>query len=178
MSEKRKSKTWKFCENTVKDMWWNKVLPTKEWWRDPLTSYEFDFCSDYVSIEKVKSQKVWSRSVDFSGDSEGKTWRGWIPPPPPPGWNRVKIKTKFHATSFCGIWFSTRGDLKDFASLLSLALLPPKTSYRNAFCDVAKNGDGSQSKHLHIFHEERCLETLRSRTSWETKIFSCDFQTV
>ena len=82
MSEKRKSRTWKFCENTVKDMWWNKVLPTQEWSRDPLTSYELDFWLDYVSIVKVKSQKVWSRSVDFCGDGGGKTWRGWIPPPP------------------------------------------------------------------------------------------------
>ena len=102
MLEKRKSRTWKFCENTVKDMWWNKVLPTKEWWRDPLTSYELDFCSDYVSIVKVKSQKVWSRSVDFCGDGEGKTWRGVDSTPPPPGWNRVKIKTKFHTTRSVG----------------------------------------------------------------------------
>ena len=50
---------------------------------DTLTSYELDFWSDYVSIVKVKSQEVWSRSVDFCGDGEGKTWRGWIPPLPP-----------------------------------------------------------------------------------------------
>ena len=29
MSEKRKSRTWKYRENTVKDMWRNKVRPTK-----------------------------------------------------------------------------------------------------------------------------------------------------
>ena len=31
---------------------------------------------------KIKSQKVWSRPVDFCDYGEGKTWRGWIPPPP------------------------------------------------------------------------------------------------
>ena len=35
-----------------------------------------------VSIVKVKSQKVLSRSVDFWGDGEGKTWRGVDPTPP------------------------------------------------------------------------------------------------
>ena len=50
--------------------------------RDPLTSYELDFWSDYVSIAKVKTQKVWSRSVDFCGDGEGKTWRGVDSTPP------------------------------------------------------------------------------------------------
>ena len=63
-------------------MWWNKVLPTKEWSRDSLTRYELDFWSDYVSIVKVKSQNVWSRSVDFCGDGEGKTWRGVDSTPP------------------------------------------------------------------------------------------------
>ena len=58
------------------------MLPTKERSRDPLTSYELDFWSDYVSIVKVKSQKVSSRSVDFCGDGEGKTWKGVDSSPP------------------------------------------------------------------------------------------------
>ena len=32
---------------------------------------------------KIKSQKVWSRSVDFCGYGEGKTWRGVDSTPPP-----------------------------------------------------------------------------------------------
>ena len=32
----------------------------------------------FGQIVKVKSQKVWSRSVNFCGDGEGKTWRGGI----------------------------------------------------------------------------------------------------
>ena len=46
-----------------------------------MTSYELDFLSDYVSIVKFKSQKVWSRSVDICGNGKGKTWRGDSTPP-------------------------------------------------------------------------------------------------
>ena len=50
-----------FHINTVKDMWWNKVLPTEE--SDhviTLISYELNFSSNYASIVKFKSQKVGS----------------------------------------------------------------------------------------------------------------------
>ena len=61
------------------------MLPTKELSRDPLTSYELDFLSDYVSIVQFRSQKVWSRSVDICGDGKGKLeWSGFHLPPPLP----------------------------------------------------------------------------------------------
>ena len=55
---------------------WFKVLLTKKSSRDPLTSYELDFLSDYASIAKFKSQKVWSRFADVYGDGDGKSGGG------------------------------------------------------------------------------------------------------
>ena len=70
---------WKYSERYVL----KQSASDKEWSRDPLTSYELDFWSDYVSIVKVKSQRFLSRSVDLCGDGEGKTWRGVDSTPPP-----------------------------------------------------------------------------------------------
>ena len=81
MSEKRKYRTWKFYVNTEKDMRWNKVLLTKKWSRDPLTNYELHFLSDYASIAKFKSQKMWRLSADVCGDGEGKSGGGGFHPP-------------------------------------------------------------------------------------------------
>ena len=74
---------WKYSERyVVKQSASDKTVMT--WPPDKLWTW---LCSDYVSIVKVKSQKVWSRSVDFCGDGEGKTWRGVDSTPPP----RVEI---------------------------------------------------------------------------------------
>ena len=51
MSETRKSRTLKYSERYV------KVFPTEKWSPDPLTRYELDFRSHYVSIVTIKSQK-------------------------------------------------------------------------------------------------------------------------
>ena len=49
--------------------------------------------SDYVSIVKFKSQKVWSRSVDICGNGKGKTLRrGGFHPPPPFQLKKGKVK--------------------------------------------------------------------------------------
>ena len=66
----------------------------KKWSRDPLTSYELDVLSDFASIAKFKSQKVWSRSADVCGNGEGKIWRGVYPPAA-----EIGLKIPFMASS-------------------------------------------------------------------------------
>ena len=76
MSETRKHRTSKFYVNTVKD----KVFPPKS---DQVTFLIIFEIHLPVSIVKIKSQKIWNRSIDTCGDGDAKTLREGGSPPPP-----------------------------------------------------------------------------------------------
>ena len=69
-----------------------RVLLTKEWSRDLLTSYELDFLSDYASITEIKKSESLESIGWYLWRWREKTWRGWIPPPPP----RAEIGLTWH----------------------------------------------------------------------------------